>query len=323
MSTELSVITQKDLIKGVSWLPETTTAGTIETSGTMNWFGPIVRFSPTHGRSKLESPGAGLEDLRSISYPGGKIGSTTIAFKVINTGMIYYLTRRNEGAGTTSYPISLAAEINVHGTTKYWLAEFARPGFGLLSSGRDQEIIALGTFAHKYDRPLNASWTSKPTMATDPGETSYPVWKFSDGGTNPVLWDSDGLDCEAIRIMVDKQPLIRTSAGGDTLRINKCNARRIRWRMTVGNDSYAQNLIDDHANGNVKDIVWTLQKAYGSGTANTKVVELTLTDCGVDPIPEEFLTAEENSEVLLNLSGTAKNLNWSPYATLSSSFSIS
>ena len=315
----LDVITQEDLIRGtVNYLAESTTEGTIETSGTMLTVGPVVRFSQTHGRSKLVSTHAGTENLRIVKYPGGQIGATTIVFKLIDTGFIKYITSSQDGTtATTTYSVSLAADISVHGTTKYWLAEFARPGFGLISSGRDQEVIGLGTFSHKFDRPLGTTWTSKPTLSNLGSETDYPTWEFSDGGDNPVTWDGDGLDCEAIRIMVDKMPLVRTSAGASTLKINKCTGKRVRFRLTIGNDSYAQNLIDDHANGNTKTMIWTVN------LNQNPVAELRLDNCGLDPIPEEFLSSEENPEVQLNLSGEATNLTWSKGTNLSNSFTIS
>ena len=297
----VTILTQNDLTSPIGWLEETV-EGTINTSGTMAFFGPCIRFAPTHGRAKVISPHAGNEDVRETKYAGAQVANTTVVFKVVGTNMIKYFSDLEDGAGTCENSSSMAASINVHGTTKYWLAEFCRPAFGLVSSGRDLEIIGLVTMNHKFDLPLGAAWTSKPTLATDPGSSTSPSWRFSDGGDNPVTWDGDDMDCENIKVMFDRIPITRNSAGGTDLAVNKCGGRRIRFRMDLGNDTNAQNLLSDYQTGTPKDLVWTL---------DTGVAVITLANCILDPIAEEFLTAEEDPEVTLTLSGEATTATWS------------
>lgn len=292
----VTVITQQNLYTPVCYLEESTAEGTIETSGTMVYIGPTVRFGVTHGQAKIISPGAGLEDVREAKYSGSQVSNTTIVYKVTDTNMLSYLVDAQDGSGTCEKSISLAATLKHYGSTKYWLAQFARPGFALFSSGRDLEIIGLGSFNHKFDLPLLDAWSSKPTLASDPGKTTNPSWTFASGGDNPVTWDGDDLDCENIRVMVDRAPVVRTSAGGTDLAVNICTARRVRYRMEIGNDANARKIIADYVASTAKELIWTLK---------TGSCVFTLADCILDPIPEEYLTAEEDPEVTLSLSGEA------------------
>jgi len=297
--TTVTVLTQKSLTTPLGYI-EQTSDDAIPTSGTMSFPGPIYGLNVSLVRNKIVIPQAGDdEDIREAKYAEQKMGALQINHGVIDTTLLDYYLNKASGAGTVAKALSWAATINELGSTKYFLMEYCKPATAVLSSGKGLAIAATAAFAGRYptgtgNSYLLSAWTSKPTLASDPGKATKPVWIFSGGGTNPVTWDGDNVGVNAISLSYNRLLYTDFSANNGDITINECMGRRFRWGMNIDYDTTGRDLIEDLTSGTVKELVWTVK----SGTYT-----LTLTDCGLDPIDLSWLPPSANPKIDVDISG--------------------
>ena len=288
--TTTTIVTTDDLLDPIGYIEEAT-EDTFP-SGTLTFPGPLQDFTFLPSRARKIIDDTSTQDIREI-IDGALAGVTDMTLGVVDTTFLKYITELPSATGDISKSLAMAARVKVGAGTVYYKATMARAAVGWIAGGLDQDTMMGATFRHNFDMPTTLAGI---TMTTDPGKTSKPTWKWSDGGGTPVLWGAADVDILGLRVDFNRHLVSRANTGGSILAINRSAGRTITFQMVAGWKS--QTLYTDLVGTSYKDLAWTLKT--GSGT-------LTLTDCKImAPIPYRFRPPTQTGyEVVQAVTGAA------------------
>jgi hypothetical protein len=259
-----TIVTTDDLLDPVGYLEETT-EDTYK-AGSLLFPGPLQDFTFLAGRARKIIDDVNNDDIREI-IEGARVGVTDMTLGLVDTTFLKYLTELPVGTGTINKSICMAARVKVAAGTVYYEATMARPATGWIAGGQNQDTMFNMTLRHNFNMPTTLTGG---TMATDPGKTSKPSWKWSDGGGTPVLWGAQDVDILGLRVDFNRHLISRPASGGSILAINRSGGRTVSFQALCGWKD--QTLYDDLVGTDYNDLVWTLKT--GSGT-------LTLSNCKI------------------------------------------